>query len=408
MGEGWSRREFLRRSGVLAAGLGALPALLEACGSSGTSSSNPLAAFIGKPDAPVTLPLYSDNPAIANGLAPEKSNLRVLNYADYVSADVLKSFGDKYGITVEVTTYDSDAELIDKLRNGALAGDMVMSVAYNTFHKLIAAKILAPLNHSYLANYGNLLPTFQDPFYDKGGRYTVPYTVYGVGLDYRTDKVTAADFEAKGWGIVWDPKYKGSIEVLNDYREALSLAMLRKGLTDINTTDTAVIAQAGKDLQELTANGVKVDIQGYKDVPEGTRTIAEGYTGDMINGLSNLPQGTDPSVLGFWKPSNGLYPVNNDCMAVLKGAKNPVLAHLLIDYILDVEVAATNFQTNGYQPPLTALSADELIKRQLVPESLRSTVLSSAEIDKGLRILALPAAAEKAWNDAYSKFNSGA
>lgn len=364
--------------------------------------------MIGRPDKPVTLPLYPDNPAIKDGLAPEKATLQVLNYADYVSPDVLKSFGDKYGVKVQVTTYNSDAELIDKLRTGALTGDMVMSVAYNSFHKLIAAKIMAPLNHSYLANYQNLLPTFQDPFYDKSGLYTVPYTVYGVGFDYRTDKVTVADLASKGWGILWDNKYKGAISVLNDAREALSLAMLRKGLTDINTTDPAVITQAGKDLQDLTGNGVKVTIEGYKNVPEGTTTIAEGYTGDMINGLSNLPQGTDASVLGFWRPSNGRFPVNNDCMAVLRGAKSPVLAHLLMNYILDTEIAAKNFQTNGYQPPLSTLGVDELIKRQLVPESLRSTVLTSTEIDKGLRILALPLESEKLWDDAYSKFNSGA
>jgi spermidine/putrescine transport system substrate-binding protein len=404
----WNRREFLQRSAALAAIGGSAGTLLEACGSSSSTGTGAVNELIGTPAKPVTLPIASDNAAIKDGLQPENGTLTVLNYVDYVSPDVIKAFEKQFNVKVQITTFDSDSALIDKLRNGALKGDLVMSAAYNSFYKLIAAKILQPLNHSYLPNISNLVPAFQDPFYDKGSRYTVPYTVYGVGLDYRTDKVTAADLEAKSWGIVWDTQYKGYVSVLNDYREALSLALLRKGITDVNTTDAALIAQAGADLKQLTStNNVKVTIEGYKNVPEGTTYVAEGYSGDMINGLANLPKGTDPGVLGFWRPKDGKFLVNNDCMCILRGAGKPALAHAFLNYILDVENAATNFSTNGYQPPLSALSVDELIKRKLVPETLRSTVLSADEIAHGLRLLGLPLAAEQLWTDAYSKFNSG-
>ena len=404
----WNRREFLQRSAALAAIGGSAATLLEACGSSSSTGTGAVNELIGTPAKPVTLPIASDNSAIKDGIKPESGTLTVLNYADYVAPDVIKAFEQQFNVSVQITTFDSDSELIEKLRTGALKGDVLMSAAYNSFYKLIAAKILQPLNHSYLPNITNLVPTFQDPFYDKGSRYTVPYTVYGVGLDYRTDKVTAADLDAKGWGIVWDTSYKGYVSVLNDYREALSLALLRKGITDVNTTDAALIAQAGKDLQELTAtSNVKVTIEGYKDVPEGTSYIAEGYSGDMVNGQYNLPQGTDVGVLGFWRPKDGKFLVNNDCMCILQGSSKPALSHAFLNYFLDVENAATNFATNGYQPPLTALSAEELSKRELVPDTLASTVLNSDDIANGLRLLGLPADAEKLWTDAYSKFYSG-
>ena len=48
------------------------------------------------------------------------------------------------------------------------------------------------------------------------------------------------------------------------------MAMLRRGLTDVNTTDEEVIRQAGADLLELTdLMNIKVNIEGYKDAPEG-------------------------------------------------------------------------------------------------------------------------------------------
>ena len=55
--------------------------------------------------------------------------------------------------------------------------------------KLVAGKLLQPLNRSYLPNLANVWDSLQDPFYDKGSVYTVPYTVYTTGIGYRTDAV---------------------------------------------------------------------------------------------------------------------------------------------------------------------------------------------------------------------------
>ena len=75
----------------------------------------------------------------------------------------------------------------------------------------------------------------QDPFYDKGSQYTVPYTVFSTGIVYRTDRVDPAVVEAKGWDILWDPAYTGRMSILDDEREGIGLALLRTGITDLNT-----------------------------------------------------------------------------------------------------------------------------------------------------------------------------
>ncbi len=417
-----SRRQFLVRS---AAGLAILPgasALIAACSSSSTksspttkhsvagSSTAPPAGpegLIGTPGNAVKLPIYDDNKAIADGLKPEAGPLTILNYADYVSPDVVKAFETKYGVKVEITPFDADSDLVEKVRTGALTGDLILSASYDTYYKMVAAKLVQPLNHSYLPNFVNVLPALQDPFYDSGSKYTVPYTLYALGLDYRTDEIDPATVAAKGWELLWDPKYKGKISVLNNDRESIAAALLRKGIVDLNTTDATVIAQAGSDLKELVASNVKVTIDTYKNVPTDVTTIGEGYSGDMINAIGQLPQGTDAKVLGFWKPEIGKLAVNNDFQTVLKAAKNPVLAHLFINFIIDNENAFSNFAFTGYQPALAATSADELIKRQLVPETLRSCLLSNEEVAKGLRIHALPLDKAKLYETAYSTFNAG-
>src|SRR4029079_3534782 len=156
-----------------------------------------------------------------------------------------------------------------------------------------------PLNKSYIPNLSKVLAAFADPKYDPGAKYTVHYTVFSTGIGYRAHMDNAPPSEGTGWNILWDPTYKGVTSILDDYREGLAMAMLRRGLTDVNTTDETVIKQAGADLRELTdLMNIKVNIEGYKDVPEGVTHVAHTWSGDMLAGAySYLPEGTDASVL---------------------------------------------------------------------------------------------------------------
>jgi spermidine/putrescine transport system substrate-binding protein len=94
-------------------------------------------------------------------------------------------------------------------------------------------------------------------------------------------------------------------------------------------------------------------------------------------------------------------------MCVMTSAKNPVLAHLYLDHLLDKANAEENFGFVGYQPAIEGLGAQELIDAGLVPENLRSCVLSSEQIAAGLRYLPLTIEVEQLWNDAWSKFTAG-
>jgi spermidine/putrescine transport system substrate-binding protein len=385
-----TRRDFIIRGAQLAAVLGIGAPLLQACGGDDDDSE-------------------AASEPIADGLEPEKGPLRVFNYPDYVNPDVVASFESKYGVKVEFTTFDTDAEAITKLGNKSVDVDLHHSAATNTLNRLIEGGLLRPLNRSYIPNFSNVLAAFTDPQYDPGAKYTVPYTVFSTGIGYRADMIDAAAMEAAGWDILWDPTYKGVTSILDDYREGLGMAMLRKGVTDVNTTDEDVIRQAGSDLRELNGSmNIKVNIEGYKDVPEGVTHVAHTWSGDMLAGAySYLPEGTDASVLGWWYPSDGVGVVNNDCMVVLANAKNPVLAHLYLNHLCDPANAEQNFAWNGYLPPINGLDADYLIGQGYVPDNLRSAVLTNDIIAKGLRFDPLPVEADQIWEDEWSKFTAG-
>ena len=52
-------------------------------------------------------------------------------------------------------------------------------------------QLMQPLNHEYLPNLEkNIWPELQNPFYDRGARYTVPYVVWSDGIGWRNDKIS--------------------------------------------------------------------------------------------------------------------------------------------------------------------------------------------------------------------------
>jgi spermidine/putrescine transport system substrate-binding protein len=341
---------------------------------------------------------------IKSGLKPEAGPLRIFNYDSYVSPDIVAAFEKKYGVKVKITTFTSDDEAITKLASGAVDVDLHQSASTTTLFKLVDTGLIQPLNKTYLTNIGNVTSSLRDPYYDKGAVYTVPYTVFSTGIGFRADRV---DVSSVSWDTLWNPEYKGVTSLLDDVREGLTAAMLRKGVTDVNTEDPAIIKQAGDDLGELTnLMNIKVEIEGYHKVPEGETTVAHTWSGDMLNAQYYLPDGTGPEVLAYWQPETAV--VSNDTMCVLSKAKSPVLAHLFINELLDTNNAQTNFGFVGYQPAVEGLGAQELIDAGLVPENLRSCVLSNDQISKGLRYLPLSADVEALWTDAWSNFRAGA
>ena len=384
-----SRRDFLARSAQFGVLLGAGVPLLQACGGDEQRTT-------------VTK-------GIADGLPPEKGPLRLVNFADYVNLDVISDFESQYGVKVEISTFDTDTEATTKLASGAIKADVHHSMASISIGNLIAGGLIQPLNKSYLTNFGNVIGSFNDPWYDPGATYSVPYTFFGTGIGYRRDRIDPALVERQGWDTIWNATdFKGQVSVLDDYREAFTMAMLRQGVIDINTTDQKIIDQALADVSELIdLVNVKVNIEAYKDIPEGTTTIAQTWSADLITGAAGyLPEGTTDDVLGFWHPPAGQYVVTNDSMGVLANAENPVLAHLYLNYLLDNDVAEKNFSWLGYLPAITKMNADYVIAGGYVPEHLRSCVPTAAEIAKAISTQPL-GAGDALYETAWAKFTAG-
>jgi spermidine/putrescine transport system substrate-binding protein len=409
--EGLSRRGFLQRSaaaGLLAGGAGSL---LEAC-SSGTATSASSTGSGGislpRPNHPVTWPLYKDNPAISSGQVPEKdATLRLFNWVAYINPQCLKDFGKKYNCKVEVTTFENMDVAMAKLRSGQLNFD-VFFPTIDVMGQLVYGKLIQPLNHSYIPNISQAWPDFTNPFYDGKWQYSAPYTIYTTGIAWRKDHVTEdPDRMANPWAMPWQAKYKNRVAVLDDAREAISLGLMKNGIYDLNTTDPNQIAAAGKSLQDLARlTNMHVDNNDYTEIPSGQIWVHHAWSGDIASAASYMPKGVNVDVVGYWFPSDGRGPVANDLITVLKGAPNPVLAHLFLNYMLDVGNVLTNISFNGYMQPINGVTPKRLVAEQLLPPSLMSTVVLPSYFRRGVMELQIPASANAAWEQAWLQAKS--
>src|SRR3954447_23394335 len=357
-----NRRQLLRRSALAAAGLTAAGALagcentttpIGAADADGDVSSAARKLVVAKPLGPAGLPLPrpdnsitparpggrplpppensipgatpDKNKPIADGVKPEVGPLRIYNYADYVDPATVKKFQKKFNAKVQVATYNSSDEAIAKIASGAVSFDLIMGLTGSNMVDLIARKLLKPINHSYLPNLQkNVWPELADPFYDRGGRYTVPYVVWMDGIGWRNDKVKEdlANMDVP-WDIFWQAQpYRGQVGILDDRRDALSMPMQRDAMRrdvrpDLNTEDKAVVDKAQRNLSGLSPIcNPKVAITDYQTLPEGKTVLHHSWSGDVLGGaFYYMPKNVPPSVLSFWGPDqNGV--VQNDFFCV--------------------------------------------------------------------------------------------
>jgi spermidine/putrescine transport system substrate-binding protein len=412
--EGWqghgaprklTRRSFLGRSAGAALALGAVP-LLDACASALAGTG---AVPLPRPNHPEKWPVFTGNQAIKTGLQPEEgATLQVYNWVAYVNQAVVNSFAKKYKCKVQVTTFNTMDEAMAKLRSG-LQFDVLMGATVDVLGQLIEGKLIQPLNHSYIPNITQAWSDFTNPFYDQGWQYTVPYTIYTTGMSWRKDLVNENPYTmANPWAMPWQSKYKGRVAILDDYREGISLGLMKNGIFDLNTTDYRQINLARHALEELSSLvNVRIDNNDYTEVPDADTWIHHAWSGDMAAAASYMPKGVNVDVVGYWFPADGRGPVANDTVTVLRSATNPVLAHAFLNYFLDLPNVIENISFNGYMQPLTGVTPQVLVKEQILPTSLLSTVVLPSYFRRGVAELQLPVDVDALWQQAWLVVSNG-
>ena len=413
-GLGPSRRDFLRGGAASAVLLGGAGSLLAACSSSSSpGASSPLTSGgipLPRPNNPVTWPIFSDNKPIKSGLTAEKgATLKIYNWVAYVNQQCLNDFAKKYNCHVQVTTFNTMNEALAKLGSGQVNFDVFMGVTVDVLGQLVEQKLIQPLNHSYIPNITQAWSDFTNPFYDQHWQYTVPYTIYTTGIAWRKDHVPEDPYTmANPWAMPWQAKYKGKVAILDDYRESISLGLMKNGIFNLNTTSPTQIQGAQQQLQNLIQlTDAHIDNNDYTEIPGGQTWIHHAWSGDIAAAESYMQKGVPVDVVGYWFPTDGKGPVANDTNTVLRTAQNPVLAHLFLNYMENLPNVLTNIGFNGYMQPVAGVTPQRLVSEGILPKSLMSTVVLPSYFRRGVSELQLPIPTNQLWQQAWRTVSHG-
>jgi spermidine/putrescine transport system substrate-binding protein len=401
-----SRRQALQRGLAAAALAGGGASLLDACASYLVGPNN---IPLPRPDHPVTWPTKGNKPIPSGQPAETGATLQIYNWVAYINQACVNSFAKKYNCKVEVTTFNTMNEALAKLRSG-LKFDVLMGATIDVLGDLIESKLIQPLNHSYIPNITQAWPDFQNPYYDQHWQYTVPYTIYTTGIAWRKDLVPENPYAMRNpWReMFFQPKYKGKIAILDDYREGISLGLMMNGIYNLNTTRKDQINLSLRTLLALAdAVDMQIDNNDYTEVPDGQTWIHHAWSGDMAAAASYMPKGVPVDVVGYWFPRDGKGPIGNDTNTVLRASSNPVLAHLFLNYMLDEPVAVENISWNGYMQPLSGITPELLVKEKILPPSLMSTTVLPQDFRRGVGELQLPVDADALWQQAWLVASNG-
>ncbi|MGH2852352.1 MAG: polyamine ABC transporter substrate-binding protein, partial [Solirubrobacteraceae bacterium] len=356
-------------------------------------------------------PIYHDNPPIASGLRPEPGPLQFYNWIAYINPAVVTDFETKYKVKVQISTFNTIDEAVAKLASGAVQFDVFVPETV-FLEQLVVGKILQPLNHSYLPNLAaNVWPSLADPWYDVGSRYSVPYTIYTTGVGWRADFLPGFDPSKlrHPWAALWreGPRISGKVGLLDDEHDGLTMGLLYRGLRDPNTESASQLSAARDALIGLVkTTNLKFDTNEYQHLADGSLWLHQAWSGDMAAAPLYTPKGTPASVLRYWWPTDGRGPINNDMFGVLRGARNPVLAHLFLNHLLDNDEALKNFSFNYYQQPLTSMTPELLVSNKLIPPTLDSTIIREPQFKQGLVQGPLSQYGSVLWENAWAAVRS--
>jgi spermidine/putrescine transport system substrate-binding protein len=320
----------------------------------------------------------------------KKPVLKLYNWAEYVSDDVVKKFEKEFKCRVLVDNFDSNEAMYAKLKAGGVGYDVAVPSSYQV-NKMRQEGMLMALDHAKLPNLAQLDPMAAKFSQDPKHEVSVPYLFTTSGIGYLKDR--APDITAT-WKTFESPTYAGRMTLLNDVRETMGAALKALGHS-LNTTNAAEVAAARDLLIAWKKNTAKFESEQYRNgLVSGEFLVVHGYSSDILQAMDENEN------VAYLIPAEGASLALDD-LVILKDAPNPDLAHAFINFLHRPDIAAENMEW------VAALSPNKPAY-ELVTEEFRGNeaiFLPEAVLEKCETIFdlgALESLYTKAWDEVKS------
>ncbi len=315
--QGISRRRFLAG----AAGAAGTGALLAACGTSGGAG--------------------------ASGQGGSDSGpLRWANWTQYLDQDeagtsfpTLEAFEQASGIPVEYyeDIEDNDSfygKISRQLQRGQDIGYDVVTLTDWMTARWIRQDYVARLDRTRIPNADNILANLAGVDFDDGRNYSLTWQSGFAGIAWNTEAIPQG---LRTVSDLWNPEYKGRVEVLSEMRDTIGLIMLDNGMDPAGGWSTDDWFDALDVVQRNLDDGQIRQVRGNsytQDLASGDAIACFAWSGD-ITSLNYEHDGR----FAFAIPDAG-GTLWSDNLMVPKASPRLAQAEELFDHYYDPAVAA--------------------------------------------------------------------
>lgn len=286
--------------------------------------------------------------------------LVISNWPLYIDKKTVPNFEKATGITVAYhEDINSNEEFFNKMQPllsaGESGGRSIFVLADYQVAKMMKLGYVQELDKSALPEVEkNLSKSLRHPPFDPERNYTVPWQSGMTGLIVNKEKAP----EVHSICDLFNPKYKGKVDFLNEVRETVPLVMKCEGVDTEKATEAdwmkaiEKIGEAANDGQvsRFTGNDYAADLTN------GNAIAVMGWSGDAVQLQIDNPN------LEWRMPTEGCMLWSED-MVIPIGAPNPTAAEAFMNYVYKPKVQANITEYVNYVSPVEGVQ-EILLKRE--------------------------------------------
>jgi spermidine/putrescine transport system substrate-binding protein len=259
-------------------------------------------------------------------------DLTISNWPLYIDKETVGDFEQATGVSVKyIEDVNDNAEFFGKMQpqlaQGESGGRSMFVVTDWMAKKMYDLGYLQNLDKSAIPNVEkNLTPSLQSPTFDKNRDFSVPWQSGMTGIIVRKDLAP----DVHSISDLFDPQYKGKVEMLTEMRDTVPLVMRSMGVDMNNVTEDDWMAA----IEKIKAAAESGQIRRFtgndyaRDLTSGDAVAVIGWSGDAVQLQADNPN------IEWRKPTEGCM-LWSDNMVIPVGAPNPTAAEAWMNYVYD-------------------------------------------------------------------------
>ncbi len=275
----------------------------------------------------------------------ERKSINLFIWPMILDPQVFKQFEQETGIKVYLNYYESNEELLSKLRATNGKGfDLIVPTDYMV-ELLIQEGLIKQLDKTRLPFITGIKPYFLGNYYDVHNDYSIPYylSIFGLGVN---KNYFGGQAPAGTWKLVFDKKVAmPHMSMVDNAREAIMLAAYYL----YGTIEQLTPQQLENIKQLLIEQKQWIELYTSMRVEEllasGSCPLAVGTSADVFKAMREYNN------IDFIVPQEGSF-ATIDSFVIPQATKKDDLVYQLINFLYRYEVVEHNSSKYGFCSPL--------------------------------------------------------